>query len=288
MFKKRARPASVRDKAAEGDPVPAPEESEGDAGGQSQSQALDDLLVLRRLKRSMHQPGTALDKLNRGEARGQRRADDEGGDAGQRFGLQATRPAARETQEKRLVRTDNFTQQTNALDVDKHMMAYIETEMAKRRGADEAAATPVDAPHDPHAELYRLAERYRAPAGEAPAEEGTMKNSLGMLSAIPEVDLGMENRLRNIEETEKAKRELYEQRKAQAPPGRREEDVNYANARFFKHPAARVASDVHAQMENARREAAGLDPIDRSSYERRRAETASDEAVYERFKKRAR
>lgn len=113
---------------------------------------------------------------------------------------------------KRLVRVNNFTQQTNALDVDKHMyvafylvtrpqlneyynrMAYIEAELAKRRG--QAAATTDESAledNDPQAELYRIAEKYQFETRKKKADdEGNVTNSLGMLTSIPEVDLGME------------------------------------------------------------------------------------------------
>lgn len=68
-------------------------------------------------------------------------------------------------------------------------MAYIEENMKKRRGAPDAPAT-VD-PADPYAELHRLADKYkRKQAGKE--EEGSVAGSLAMLTAIPEVDLGME------------------------------------------------------------------------------------------------
>jgi len=49
-----------------------------------------------------------------------------------------------------------FTKQTNALDVDKHMVAYVEQEMKKKRGlvGDGSANAPVD----PMDELYKLPE----------------------------------------------------------------------------------------------------------------------------------
>lgn len=69
------------------------------------------------------------------------------------------------------------------------MMAYIDKEMAKRKGIEETEKVEkVDA----HGELYAIADRYMGEKAVTEAEEGTMKNSLGMLSAVPEVDLGME------------------------------------------------------------------------------------------------
>ncbi len=44
-----------------------------------------------------------------------------------------------------------------------------------------------DGPADPYAELFRLSK-----AAQKKEEEGNVTNSLAMLTAIPEVDLGME------------------------------------------------------------------------------------------------
>ena len=105
-------------------------------------------------------------------------------------------------------------------------MAYIEENMKLRKGAKEEKQED-DGPADPYAELFRLTDK-----NKKKEEEGNVTNSLAMLTAIPEVDLGMEcvlyhaspctsltfshddsTRLKNIEETEKAKRLISEQRK---------------------------------------------------------------------------
>jgi hypothetical protein len=69
-------------------------------------------------------------------------------------------------------------------------MAYIEENMQKRRGtpADAAPAGPAD----PYAELHALPTRYTRLAAKGAPEEGSVAGSLAMLTAIPEVDLGME------------------------------------------------------------------------------------------------
>ena len=114
---------------------------------------------------------------------------------------------------RRAVRANNFTQQTNALDVDKHMyvflfpfyishthrcsarrLAYIEENMKLRRGRSQQ-------PSDPNSDAVpggskqedlfdNIDQRYKVE--RKPGEEGSVTNSLSMLTAIPEVDLGME------------------------------------------------------------------------------------------------
>lgn len=83
------------------------------------------------------------------------------------------------------------------------MLAYIETELLKRRGGAVAEAAerarrgeaPLGDEYDPQAELFKIAERYRIeqnPKVRKEDEEGNVTSSLGMLTSIPEVDLGME------------------------------------------------------------------------------------------------
>ena len=70
-------------------------------------------------------------------------------------------------------------------------MAYIEENMRQRHGRkigeedDEASKTK-----DAQEELYRL--KYNSTTSDKKQEEGSVTNSLAMLTAIPEVDLGME------------------------------------------------------------------------------------------------
>ena len=69
-------------------------------------------------------------------------------------------------------------------------MAYIEENMKLRKGATEEESED-EGPADPYAELFRLTDKYKA-NGKKKDEEGNVTNSLAMLTAIPEVDLGME------------------------------------------------------------------------------------------------
>jgi Hepatocellular carcinoma-associated antigen 59 len=115
----------------------------------------------------------------------------------------------REAKARRAVRTNNFTQQTNALDVDKHMqvicivfivhfasdpsffirMAYIE-ENLKLRIKPKDNPEKKSGPADPQDELFHIADKWKVEKKDA--GEGSVTNSLTMLTAIPEVDLGME------------------------------------------------------------------------------------------------
>ncbi|PWN89361.1 hypothetical protein FA10DRAFT_267931 [Acaromyces ingoldii] len=257
----------------------------------------------------------------------------------------------------RLVKQNNFQGETGTVDVDKHMMAYIEEEMRKRREAAAASnsSTSSSAPtgeaalqtvlSNPEDELYEIAEKYRtlqqsakeaialakgrAPPTlhhgeegkeqrrekeekEAEEEEGNVTLSSAMLTSVPEVDLGMTHRLKNIQETEKAKRAMEEARRNRvAHPF--EEDDQYAAARFFRHRNT-VQTDAEA-LEAARREAGMLEDYDYDEDEveedglqgkkplppsrggggahnepakRSNFQMATDDAAVERFKKRQR
>ena len=77
-------------------------------------------------------------------------------------------------------------------------MAYIEENMKLRRGKgatdeddDDDDEGDVSKPTDPQDDILRMMNQYSAQSGKK-LEEGNVTNSLAMLTAIPEVDLGME------------------------------------------------------------------------------------------------
>jgi hypothetical protein len=68
-------------------------------------------------------------------------------------------------------------------------MAYIEENLKIRSKPKPGAPAK---PADPQDALYDLPERWKANQQKPVAEEGSVTNSMSMLTAIPEVDLGME------------------------------------------------------------------------------------------------
>jgi Hepatocellular carcinoma-associated antigen 59 len=72
-------------------------------------------------------------------------------------------------------------------------MAYIEENLKVRsKPKDEDEDDDDKKPLDPNDALYQqVVERYKQ-LEKAKAEEGSVTNSMSMLTAIPEVDLGME------------------------------------------------------------------------------------------------
>ncbi|KAG0656041.1 hypothetical protein C6P46_000473 [Rhodotorula mucilaginosa] len=325
-FKRKKRPQAVRSSLLRGDtPGDASDSSareqtplsgfEGDAED-STSETLEELLALRRLKRST--AGLELDRLNSGERKKRPKVvkTGEGGEegvvvtsggmlegtggglragAGDRIRDDSEGPEAKA---RKIIKTDNFTGQTNTVDVDKHMLAYIEAELAKKRGpSDEASGDATTSkPFDPRDELYKVAEKYKfadieeAEKGkkERDEEEGNVTLSASMLMGIPEVDLGIDTKLKNIEATEKAKRSLQDARSARA--GQDDGDEFAAN-RFYRH--RRVLESDSDALARARAEATaaadpnGSDADSRKSKHREgRRELATDEMALARFKKR--
>ncbi|GAA6041752.1 hypothetical protein JCM8097_008313 [Rhodosporidiobolus ruineniae] len=329
-FKRKKRPQgkqlSLRDTAS----PPTEQSKEGTPGSgfegdaeDSTSETLDSLLALRRLKRST--AGLELDRLNAGERRKRAKAaaeGDAGGDGtritesgmieGTQGGLRGGKDRLRddgdapEAKARKIVKSDNFTGQTNTVDVDKHMLAYIDAELAKKRGDSSASASPApDKPYDPRDALYRVADKYKF-ADVAAAEkgkkdkdedEGNVTLSAGMLMGIPEVDLGIDTKLRNIEATELAKRKLHDDQYL-ARVRRREAEANgegdeFAVDRFYRHRRPLESDD--SALERAKAEALrAADPANKDPDHHLRGRqhgggkqaTATDDLAMARFKKR--
>jgi hypothetical protein len=70
-------------------------------------------------------------------------------------------------------------------------MAYIEENLevrGKPRDEDEKKG-----PADPQEALYQIADRWKVEKQKPTPDDGSVTNSMSMLTAIPEVDLGMES-----------------------------------------------------------------------------------------------
>ncbi|KAL1946444.1 hypothetical protein VTO73DRAFT_14548 [Trametes versicolor] len=284
MIKKRSRPQPRRRQ-------PSLElEDESPVAGESQEDEkldISDLIELRKLRKARE--GIDVGKLSKGEVKKKRkRPKEEDVVAGLRPGVSHDNDEDEEedaeAKARKVVRENNFTHQTNALDVDKHMMAYIEENMKLRRGTQDESKKD-DGQADPYAEVFRITEKYKPPTQKKEQEEGNVTNSLAMLTAIPEVDLGMDARLKNIEETEKAKRQIAEQRKDKQKQG--DDEAHLAGSRFYR-PNLRAKSDADI-LRDAKLEAMGLNPEDHEVRRHSdRPQMATDEMVMERFKKRMR
>jgi len=70
-------------------------------------------------------------------------------------------------------------------------MAYIE-ENLKVRSKPREDGSQKPKPVDPQEELYNIADRWKFEKQKLTTDVGSVSNSMTMLTAIPEVDLGME------------------------------------------------------------------------------------------------
>ncbi|KAG9015568.1 hypothetical protein FRB94_000173 [Tulasnella sp. JGI-2019a] len=291
MFKKRNIKSTTRRREVSEEPSIIEDKVEGE-DDQQETMPIEDLIALRKLRKSRQ--GIDAAKLTQGEIKKKRRrAEDEEPQHGLQHPTTGQNaelveddddPTDDEAKARKIVRSNNFTQQTDKLDVDKHMMAYIEENMKAARGERLQDAQEIeDEPYDPHAQLYHIDERYKIK--KQVMEEGSVTSSVAMLTAIPEVDLGIDTRLRNIEDTEKAKRTVEEEKKARRND-QDEADAISAATRFFR-PHHQVTSDAEA-LKNAKLEAMGMNPVPAPRRQHDRKEMATDEMVMERFKKRMR
>ncbi|KAG0697322.1 hepatocellular carcinoma-associated antigen 59-domain-containing protein [Suillus ampliporus] len=278
MIKRRNRPQPrVRESSPDTEQPSELEEDEEE----DKSLPISELIELRKLKKSRQ--GIDVQKLSKGDAKKRKRKTAEDGQevqGGLRAGARVddSEEDSTDAKARRAVRASNFTQQTNVLDVDKHMMAYIEENLKIRsRPPDPSESQPGASAQDE----FSLSERWQG--DKKAADEGNVTNSMAMLTAIPEVDLGMDARLKNIEETEKAKRQVAEVRKERKRPN----DEEHLVATRFYRPHLKQKSDAEI-MRDAKLEAMGLPPQEDRRPRGERPQMATDEVVMERFKKRMR
>lgn len=250
------------------------------------SETIEELIELRKYRKRPQ--GIDAEKLSKGETKAKKKKKDDKVAAGDldeldEIGENEKDDDDEEEVQKKKIMLDSFTKQTNALDVDKHMMAYIEEEMRKRRGKKSDAKNEHEdeepsKPLNPQDELFQAPDHLRVES--KPISEGNVQLSTTMLTAIPEVDLGIDVRLKNIEETEKAKRKLLEQRH-QKPKDEKDtfEGSNFsATNRFYR---TRPTVSDHERTNNDQ-------PNQNSHKTGQRREMATDDLVAERFKKRLR
>lgn len=104
---------------------------------------------------------------------------------------------------------NTFSAETNRRDEDADMMKYIEQELAKRKGTAEENETahPTAATSDDM--VFNGLPQHLLFSNKKSSEE-MLSNQ--MLSGIPEIDLGVDERIRNIEATEEAKVKLLQNR----------------------------------------------------------------------------
>lgn len=106
---------------------------------------------------------------------------------------------------------NTFSVETNRRDEDADMLKYIEEQLAMKKGiVNESYKKDKNFQMDPDEILFNILPKHLLKTDDKKSEE-MLSNQ--MLSGIPEVDLGIDEKIRNIEATEEAKMKLMEKRK---------------------------------------------------------------------------
>lgn len=184
----------------------------------------------------------------------------------------------------------SFSAETNRRDEDADMMKYIETELKKRKGIveqEEQKAKPKNAEDC----LYELPENIRV--SSAKKTEEMLSNQ--MLSGIPEVDLGIDAKIKNIISTEDAKARLLAEQQNKKKDSETSfvptnMAVNYVQHNRFYHEELNAPIRRNKEEPKARPLRVGdteKPEPERSPPNRKRPanEKATDDYHYEKFKK---
>ncbi|KAL3223157.1 hypothetical protein MRX96_027761 [Rhipicephalus microplus] len=111
---------------------------------------------------------------------------------------------------------NTFSVEMNQPDEDADMMKYIEEELAQRRGGIQESELSLQNTMDEEDVLFHVPEHLRKSTSKK--SEEMLFNQ--MLFRIPEVDLGIEERIRNIEANEDAKLKIIRDRSRRTSPER--------------------------------------------------------------------
>ncbi|XP_015244671.1 telomere length and silencing protein 1 homolog [Cyprinodon tularosa] len=188
----------------------------------------------------------------------------------------------------------SFSAETNRRDEDADMMKYIETELKKKKGLVEAEEQKVKVKNaEDH--LYELPESINV--NSAKKTEEMLSNQ--MLSGIPEVDLGIDAKIKNIIQTEEAKAKLLaEQRNKKKDQGTSfvptNIAVNYVQHNRFYHEDVNAPQRHHRHKEEPKARPLRVGDTEKPGPEvpsppnhrkRPNNEKATDDYHYEKFKK---
>lgn len=194
-----------------------------------------------------------------------------------------------EGEKEELVLQDTFAQETAVTVEDPNMLKYIEQELAKKRGR-ELGIVAEDVKAEEVNDLYITPEHLKVRRRNA--EESSTQWTTG----IAEVQLPIEYKLKNIEETEAAKKQLQDKRPF-VGRGRSQSSIPSSySADYFQRGreyAEKLRSDHPETFKNkgGGEGGAGRGAIDTSSETLdvgNRRQAATDEIMLERFRKRER
>lgn len=189
-------------------------------------------------------------------------------------------------EKEELVLQDTFAQETAVTVEDPNMTKYVEQELAKKRGKNIN-----DADHSENELKHAEDELYKIPDHLKVRKRNSEESSTQWTTGIAEIQLPIEYKLKNIEETEAAKKFLHEKRFMGCPktestspwthnPDYFQRGKDYAEKLRREHPE--LYKDG-SKDENAM----GSRPTNNSADPGRRL-AATDELMLDRFRKRER
>ncbi|KAL8459744.1 hypothetical protein ACS0TY_036177 [Phlomoides rotata] len=187
-----------------------------------------------------------------------------------------------------LVLQDTFAQETAVMVEDPNMLRYVEQELAKKRGKN------IDTENQVENEVKRAEdELYKIPEHLKVKKRSAEENSTQWTTGIAEIQLPIEYKLRNIEETEAAKKILQEKRVV----GRTRSDSSIPSSfsadfsQRGKDYAEKLRKEHPQQYKDKGTHDTGLEsrhPADSVTDAASRRQAATDEFMLERFRKRER
>ncbi|XP_057821295.2 protein COP1 SUPPRESSOR 2 [Cryptomeria japonica] len=111
-----------------------------------------------------------------------------------------------EGEKEELVLQDTFAQETAVTVEDPNMLKYVEQELAKKRGKQIAGKNAEEEVKPPEDDLYVVPDHLKV------RRRNSEESSTQWTTGIAEIQLPIEYKLRNIEETEAAKKQLQDKR----------------------------------------------------------------------------
>lgn len=190
-------------------------------------------------------------------------------------------------EKEELVLQDTFAQETAVMVEDPNMLKYIEQELAKKRGknVDETDQTENELKHAEE-ELYKIPDHLKV------KKRNSEESSTQWTTGIAEIQLPIEYKLKNIEETEAAKKVLHEKRFTGKPKTESTSPWSSQNPDYFQRGKdyAEKLRREHPELYKdggAEDSAMGSRPGDNNGDPGRRL-AATDELMLDRFRKRER
>ncbi|XP_070043525.1 protein COP1 SUPPRESSOR 2 isoform X1 [Nicotiana tomentosiformis] len=186
-----------------------------------------------------------------------------------------------------LVLQDTFAQETAVLEEDPNMVRYIEQELAKKRGKNVDAADQVENEvKRAEDELYKIPEHLKV------KRRNSEESSTQWTTGIAEIQLPIEYKLKNIEETEAAKKLLQEKRLVGRARTESSIPSSYS-ADYFQRGKdyAEKLRREHPDLYKDKTKDTGnpeSKPLDSSSDVGVKRQAATDQFMLERFRKRDR